>query len=62
MIQLYSGNSRIMNGNVTKKCKRRGCLKEYIESENPEGCCTYHPGKPMFHDTKKGWDCCKKTA
>ena len=40
------------------KCKRKGCQKEYKEEENSENSCTYHPGKPIFHDTKKGWTCC----
>lgn len=39
-------------------CKRNGCRKKYTESENAEGACKYHPGKPIFHDTKKGWTCC----
>ena len=41
-----------------KKCTRLGCLKEYYEKDNVEGCCHYHDGKPMFHDIKKGWTCC----
>lgn len=28
--------------------------------ENGEGACRYHPGKPIFHDLKKGWACCNK--
>lgn len=42
------------------KCKRHGCRKEYKESENTETSCNYHPGKPIFHDLKKGWTCCNK--
>lgn len=45
-----------------KKCTRRGCLKEYTDGSNCETACQYHPGKPIFHDTKKGWDCCNKLA
>jgi hypothetical protein len=22
--------------------------------------CHYHPGKPIFHDLKKGWTCCNR--
>lgn len=44
------------------RCKRHGCLKHYLESENKEGACLYHPGKPIFHDTKKGWTCCQKVV
>ena len=24
--------------------------------------CRFHPGKPVFHDGNKGWDCCKERA
>ncbi len=51
-----------MDSPATKKCTRKGCLKPYTEEENEEGSCVYHPGKPIFHDTKKGWDCCNKLA
>lgn len=43
-----------------KKCKRGGCNKTYYESKNTENSCRFHPGKPIFHDIKKGWDCCGK--
>ena len=43
-----------------KKCKRNGCRKTYKEEENNENSCGYHPGLPIFHDTKKGWQCCGK--
>ena len=41
-----------------KKCLRGGCLKKYTESQNTSSSCKYHPGKPLFHDLKKGWTCC----
>ena len=44
----------------TKTCQRNGCRKPYKESENNDEACLYHPGKPIFHDTKKGWTCCNK--
>ncbi|KAL4444382.1 hypothetical protein ABPG74_016675 [Tetrahymena malaccensis] len=43
-----------------KKCKRGGCNKQFKESENTGNSCKFHPGKPIFHDTKKGWTCCNK--
>ncbi len=43
-----------------KTCKNNGCRKKYLESENYEKACLHHPGKPIFHDTKKGWTCCNK--
>merc|ERR1711884_566105 len=45
-----------------KKCKRGGCNKKYFEKENNPEACKYHPGKPIFHDCKKGWTCCNKIA
>ena len=43
-----------------KTCKNPGCNKKYLESENTEFACQHHKnGKPIFHDTKKGWTCCK---
>ena len=43
-----------------KKCVRNGCKKKYLESENSDTACHFHDGKPIFHDQKKGWDCCNK--
>lgn len=47
---------------TTKKCLRPGCGKTYNESENVEGVCVYHDGKPIFHDIKKGWTCCNQVV
>ena len=41
-----------------KKCRRPGCGQRYKESENTPTSCKFHNGKPIFHDIKKGWDCC----
>eukprot|EP00828_Plagiopyla_frontata_P033948 TRINITY_DN4411_c0_g1_i1.p2 TRINITY_DN4411_c0_g1~~TRINITY_DN4411_c0_g1_i1.p2 ORF type:complete len:245 (+),score=56.46 TRINITY_DN4411_c0_g1_i1:124-858(+) len=43
-----------------KRCTRNGCRQQYLEAENIENCCKFHPGKPIFHDLKKGWTCCNK--
>lgn len=45
-----------------KQCKRNGCHKFYSEDQNSENSCNYHPGKPIFHDLKKGWACCNQIA
>lgn len=45
-----------------RKCKRNGCRKEYLEEENNAQACNFHPGKPIFHDLKKGWTCCEKVV
>lgn len=42
------------------KCTNLGCLKEYKDEENNENACVYHDGKPIFHDLKKGWNCCNQ--
>ena len=34
----------------------------YEDKENDGTACKFHPGKPIFHDIKKGWDCCSKVA
>ena len=41
-------------------CKRNGCRMKYCEEDNNDTICKHHPGKPMFHDLKKGWTCCNK--
>ena len=41
-----------------KKCSNKGCLKKFKLSENDEKSCCYHDGQPIFHDFKKGWNCC----
>eukprot|EP00357_Protocruzia_adherens_P023484 CAMPEP_0115008134 /NCGR_PEP_ID=MMETSP0216-20121206/21697_1 /TAXON_ID=223996 /ORGANISM="Protocruzia adherens, Strain Boccale" /LENGTH=195 /DNA_ID=CAMNT_0002375415 /DNA_START=43 /DNA_END=630 /DNA_ORIENTATION=+ len=45
---------------VLKKCQRKGCGKDYSEAGNEAGACSFHNGKPIFHDLKKGWTCCNK--
>lgn len=42
------------------QCKRNGCKKKYLSSMNTSSSCHHHPGKPIFHDLKKGWTCCNK--
>jgi len=51
-----------MKPKITKSgkyiCMHGGCNKEFEPDENPEGCCNYHVGKPIFHDCYKYWSCC----
>lgn len=42
------------------KCVNAGCNKEYDPEDNDT--CSFHPGKPIFRDTKKQWTCCEKHA
>ena len=41
------------------KCIRKGCNQWYYPDENGDSACTYHPMKPIFHDTKKFYACCE---
>ena len=43
-----------------RKCKRPGCKEYFEDSGNTGTSCKFHSGKPIFHDVKKGWDCCGK--
>jgi disease resistance protein len=45
---------------IKKICTKQGCRKEYTDADNKENSCTYHDGKPIFHDIKKGWTCCNQ--
>ncbi|WWC96958.1 hypothetical protein V866_003834 [Kwoniella sp. B9012] len=40
------------------RCANKGCQKEFDESNNEEGSCSYHPGGPVFHEGLKSWSCC----
>ena len=42
------------------KCKRPGCGRHYLESDNDGTKCRFHSGQPVFHDLKKGWACCNQ--
>lgn len=41
-------------------CKNPGCKLSYDPSTSPDDACSYHPGKVIFHDIKKGWTCCNE--
>lgn len=41
------------------KCVHAGCGNPFSPAENGPAACTYHPMKPVFHDTKKFYPCCK---
>ncbi|KAJ2161914.1 hypothetical protein GGF46_001105 [Coemansia sp. RSA 552] len=40
-------------------CTRNGCGQSFEEAGNDPLACQYHPGKPEFHEGRKGWTCCK---
>ncbi|CAC5394540.1 CHORDC1 [Mytilus coruscus] len=44
------------------QCFNKGCGEKFKQESNEEGCCTYHPGVPVFHDALKGWSCCEKRS
>ena len=39
-------------------CTNNGCKQKYKTQDNHPTLCVFHPGKPIFHDLKKGWACC----
>ena len=41
------------------RCKNYGCQQYYSESENSDDACHHHTKPPYFHDTVKGWQCCR---
>ena len=51
---------------VTARCQRHGCIygasnpngQGFIINDNHASACTYHKGKPIFHDANKYWSCC----
>ncbi|XP_015883081.4 cysteine and histidine-rich domain-containing protein RAR1-like [Ziziphus jujuba] len=44
------------------RCQRIGCTAIFSEDDNPEGCCQYHDGAPIFHDGMKEWSCCMRRS
>jgi hypothetical protein len=42
------------------RCKNYGCNAFFLESENHDTACTHHIAPPFFHDTAKGWQCCRE--
>ncbi|TDH67757.1 hypothetical protein CCR75_002838 [Bremia lactucae] len=44
--------------NKYKQCKNHGCQKKFLNEENHDEACSYHRLPPLFHDMKKGWQCC----
>ena len=60
LIIIIKYKNQIKMDSVKKKCKRGGCNKYYDDASNSQTACQFHSGKPIFHDIKKGWDCCGK--
>ena len=58
MVEVTTVTTETPPAPVKKKCRRPGCNKWYTEEENGDDKCYFHNGKPIFHDLKKGWDCC----
>ncbi|KAJ6606488.1 HSP20-like chaperone [Mycena vulgaris] len=42
------------------RCTRKGCGREFSESEGSPESCTFHPGAPVFHEGLKSWSCCSE--
>jgi hypothetical protein len=45
---------------MEKKVTCGRCGKSFLESENNDTACKFHPGPPIFHDAYKGWKCCER--
>jgi hypothetical protein len=43
-----------------KDCNNAGCGQTYTDESNRSDACWYHPGRPVFHEGRKGWTCCPK--
>lgn len=44
--------------NLSAKCQRKGCQKQFLISNNCDAACVFHDGHPIFHDAVKFWSCC----
>ncbi|CAI5522529.1 unnamed protein product, partial [Closterium sp. Naga37s-1] len=44
--------------NAERTCSNKGCGTKYREIDNSDGACKHHPGPAVFHDRKRGWQCC----
>jgi disease resistance protein len=42
----------------SRKCTNLGCQKDYKDTDNTFNSCSYHDGPVIFHDIKKGYQCC----
>ena len=52
------GGNTMDNGKL--KCKNFGCNAQFSEEENHDTACSFHSLPPFFHDTIKGWQCCRE--
>ncbi|KAF3790143.1 Cysteine and histidine-rich domain-containing protein [Nymphaea thermarum] len=50
--------TKVVDINEPQVCKNKGCGQTFIEKDNHEAACAYHPGPAIFHDRIKGWKCC----
>lgn len=41
------------------RCRNYGCQAMFDPMDNMPTACKHHVAPPIFHDTKKGWSCCK---
>ncbi|CAI5508374.1 unnamed protein product [Closterium sp. Naga37s-1] len=44
--------------NAERTCSNKGCGAKYREIDNSDGACKHHRGPAVFHDRKRGWQCC----
>lgn len=46
-------------GSGRPRCKNYGCQCEFDEATNDDAACRHHARAPIFHDTRKWWQCCE---
>jgi len=47
---------------VENYCYNLGCGKKFKDAANHAKACTFHSGKPYFHDAYKHWTCCDRKS
>merc|ERR1712166_322539 len=46
----------------TATCANLACQQKFSMLDNHDAACNYHPGPLIFHDCKKGYQCCNRTT
>jgi len=49
-----------LDPDAERTCCHKGCGNKYRERDNADDACKYHPGPPLFHEGRKGWQCCDR--
>lgn len=60
VLKAETSNAATITNPLDKQCRNYGCTLKFKEEENNDTACRHHALPPLFHDTKKGWGCCKE--